>query len=54
VLSALLSKKEKSTLVLLLGPGELDQLVSSKDRSATLKDVHRRAVIGAANPDDGP
>jgi len=52
--SALLSKKEKNTLVLLLGPGELDQLVSSKDRSATLKEVHRRAVIGAANPDDGP
>ena len=54
VLSALLSKKEKGTLVLLLGPGELDQLVSSKDRNATLKEVHRRAVIGAANPGDGP
>jgi ActR/RegA family two-component response regulator len=52
--SALLTKKEKSTLVLLLGPGELDQFVSSSDRSTTLKEIHRRAVIGVANPHDDP
>jgi hypothetical protein len=47
----LLSKKEGSSLVLLVGPGELDQLVTSKDRGATLKDLHRRAVIGTTSPD---
>jgi DNA-binding response OmpR family regulator len=51
--TAQLGKKEKNTLVLLLGPGELAQLVNSNDRSATLKEVHRRAVIGATNPEDG-
>jgi hypothetical protein len=38
-------KSEKDMLVVLLGAGDLDDLVRSKDRNEALKEMHRRAVV---------
>ena len=51
VRQALLSHAHKDRLVLLIGPGDLESLVKSADRNATLQDIHRRAV--AASFDHG-
>jgi CheY-like chemotaxis protein len=46
-----LTKKEQGKhLVLLVGPGDLDELVQNPDRNAVLKSLHRNAVAGASNP----
>ncbi|MDC0677454.1 response regulator [Sorangium atrum] len=43
-----LRKAEKGLLVVLIGPGDLDELVQRRDRSDALQEMHRRAVMGAA------
>jgi CheY-like chemotaxis protein len=45
----LLRKSENNRLVLLVGPGELDELVKRSDRDAVLKEMHRRAVVTATS-----
>jgi len=47
-----LRKSEKDMLVLLIGAGELDDLIRCKDRSEALKEMHRRAVGGAFDRTD--
>ncbi|AGP38783.1 restriction endonuclease [Sorangium cellulosum] len=42
-----LRKAEKGLLVVLIGPGDLDELVQRRDRSEALQEMHRRAVMGA-------
>lgn len=42
-----LQRARESTLVMLVGPGELDELVKQTDRSAVLKALHQRAVAGS-------
>ncbi|WP_437893526.1 response regulator [Sorangium sp. So ce124] len=46
-----LRKAEKGLLVVLIGPGELDDLVQRRDRNDALQEMHRRAVMGAAAKD---
>jgi anthranilate phosphoribosyltransferase len=45
------TRSRENLLVLLVGPADLDNVVKSVDRSAVLKEVHRRAV--AATFDQG-
>ena len=45
----LLRKSEDGRLVLLIGPGELDELVRRPDRDEVLKEIHRRAVVTATS-----
>lgn len=47
-----LRKAERDQLVLLLGPGDLEELVRRPDRGEVLKEIHRRAVMGALNRRD--
>lgn len=42
-----LRKSEKDMLVVLIGAGDLDELIRCKDRSAALKEMHQRAVAAA-------
>ncbi|WP_437629833.1 response regulator [Sorangium sp. So ce854] len=49
-----LRKAENDMLVVLIGPGDLDELVRRQDRSDALKEMHRRAVVAAfERKDDG-
>ncbi|HRI68060.1 MAG TPA: response regulator [Polyangium sp.] len=41
------SHAREDRLVMLIGPGDLDNLVKSSDRNATLHDIHRRAVVAS-------
>jgi hypothetical protein len=47
-----LRKAERDTLVVLIGPGEFDELIQSTDRSAVLKEMHRRAVAASFDRSD--
>jgi hypothetical protein len=48
-----LRKPENDVLVVLVEAGSLDDLIRSKDRNETLKEMHRRAVAAAhARADD--
>ncbi|EYF08829.1 response regulator [Chondromyces apiculatus] len=40
-----LQRARENKLVILIGPGDLDELVRRKDRSEVLKEMHRRAVV---------
>ncbi len=42
-----LRKSENDMLVVLIGAGDLDHLIRSKDRGEALKEMHRRAVAAA-------
>jgi hypothetical protein len=42
-----LRKSENDVLVVLIGAGDLDQVVRSKERNEALKEMHRRAVVAA-------
>jgi CheY-like chemotaxis protein len=42
-----LRKAEKETLVILIGAGDLDELIRRQDRGEALKEMHRRAVAAA-------
>jgi len=48
-----LRKAEKDMMVVLIGPGDLDELVRRQDRSEALKEMHRRAVVAAFERKDG-
>jgi hypothetical protein len=42
-----LRKSEKDMLVVVIGAGDLDELIRCKDRNEALKEMHRRAVAAA-------
>lgn len=48
----LLTKAEDDRLVILIGPGDLEDLVRSKDRNELLQQLHRRAVVASNEPAD--
>jgi CheY-like chemotaxis protein len=52
VRSLQLRKAENDMLVVLISPGDLDELIRRKDRSEALKEMHRRAVVGAFERSD--
>lgn len=47
-----LQRAREDKLVILIGPGDLEDLVRRKDRNELLKELHRRAVIAASEPKD--
>jgi CheY-like chemotaxis protein len=47
-----LRKSENDMLVVLIGAGDLDDLIRCKDRSEALKEMHRRAVAAAFDRKD--
>ncbi|WP_437923328.1 response regulator [Sorangium sp. So ce291] len=48
-----LRRAESDMLVVLIGPGDLDELVRRQDRSDALQELHRRAVVAAFERKDG-
>jgi hypothetical protein len=48
----LLQRAREDKLVILVGPGDLDDLIKRTDRSEALKEMHRRAVAAAFDTSD--